>query len=84
MYCFRDFHPEVEESGVFGRIRKTTPLEAVVAEANDWIAEHQIDVINMETVLLPRAGEKPHTNSHFSIHEGTQYTQTVRVWYRAT
>ncbi|HBH53888.1 MAG TPA: hypothetical protein DDY91_18540 [Planctomycetaceae bacterium] len=83
MFCFRDFQPKVEELSFFGMIRKGTTLEAVMAEANAWIAEHQIDVINIETVLLPWGGVNSKPDSHFSTNEGTQFLQTVRVWYQA-
>jgi hypothetical protein len=38
MFYFKDFRPKIEQLRLFGKIRKATDLEELVAEANAWIA----------------------------------------------
>jgi len=86
MLCYHDFKPRVNQtSNVLGIIQKATTLDEVVAEANAWIAENKVTVLNIETLIMPWTGNNTRTvGSHFGYAEGMQVLQTVRVWYRAT
>ena len=83
----KDFVPEKSKGGMFksGRIQS---FQEVLEAANLWIKENPaIDVLNVETVVLP--------NIHESDEEGSMDTelwtggessshwyQLLRVWYR--
>ena len=84
---FRDFVPDdITPTLALGRRYET--LATVVERVNAWIAADAIDVINLETLLLPggpaRGGE---TALQVVLDVGplavTQWFQAVRVWYRA-
>lgn len=86
MIAYQDFVPKVADRGGLLRAAKFDTLRAAVLEANRWIKERQIQVINIETVALP--------NIHASWEEGsedaclrssgemsTTWHQFIRVWY---
>jgi hypothetical protein len=85
MLAFRDFAPEVVKEGRWFTPPTFESLEAALKAANAWIAEESINVVNVETVVLP--------NIHAPFEEGTQdpelaqanyarWYQFIRVWYR--
>jgi hypothetical protein len=78
---FRDFFPREMDSSFF--FTKYAPLEDTVAKANEWIASEGVDVLNVETVLLPGVGRSRKTTGTVQTtggHDG--WYQVVRVWYR--
>ena len=93
MLRYRDFAPRVlEEAALLSRARYDTFDHAVEA-AGAWIKENNIDVVNIETVVLPNLGtarmldpEPPRTtNSPVLDDYGARYgswNQFVRVWHR--
>ena len=83
MIKFRDFSPPVKELGLLGRPR-LAPFERAVESANGWIEAFHIDVVNIETVLLPNAWNDTATAEAEleETAEETRWYQIVRVWYR--
>lgn len=87
MILFRDFVPEqIKAPGLF-QAAQYSPLSESLKEANAWIEEFQIDVVNFETVVLP--------NIHSPHEEGSKdpglrtagemmamWHQFIRVWFR--
>lgn len=83
----RDFVPTKGKGGMF-KSGKVQHFDEVFAEMNQWLHDNQeIEVINIETVVLP--------NIHDSNEEGSQDTelwtggesssqwyQLLRVWYK--
>ena len=83
----KDFVPQKTKGGMF-KSGKIQSFQETLDDANNWIAENtQINVLNVETVVLP--------NIHESDEEGSQDTelwtggessshwyQLVRVWYK--
>lgn len=87
MIKFNDFVPELEDKGGLFRKVSFEEFEHAVQRANEWITENKIDVLNVETVVLP--------NIHSRFEEGstdvqlkasgtaqTDWHQFIRVWYR--
>lgn len=84
MLAFRDFAPRKETPAGWFTVGTWEPFEAALAEANDWIAREGIDIINVETLLVPHqqaSSEDPAW--HFLAHRGVPvFRQVIRVWYR--
>ena len=85
MLAFRDFAPQVLKEGGWFTPAAFENFDAAVKAANAWIGDESIDVVNVETVVLP--------NIYAPFEEGTQdpelshtnyarWYQFVRVWYR--
>jgi len=84
--AFEDFEPRVVEAGGFLSAPTYETVREALADANAWIEERGIRVINVETVVLP--------NVHAPHEEGTEdpslrvsgdfaarWHQFIRVWY---
>jgi hypothetical protein len=79
---FRDFFPRETDSSFF--FTKFAPLEDTVAQVNAWIARDGVDVLNVETVLMPSVSHTRATTGTLRTSEhGNDWYQVVRVWYRA-
>ena len=73
MIKYKDFSPQVTERGLLGRPKKVETVQAIINSANQWINDNSIEVINIETVVLPR---------YFGIDEHATWHQFIRVWYK--
>ncbi len=98
MLTFQDFVPQAHrETELRWNLRKVHHVESgsfeeVVAAANAWIEEEEIEVFQLETVVLPNIwapGEGGSTDGALAIqHTGDQnprfshWHQFLRVWYR--
>ncbi len=61
MIKFADFLPKVTEKGGIFKAEKRQLLAEPIKRANEWIDRDNIDVVNIETVVLPNIhnpGEK--------------------------
>ena len=76
----RDFIPKTL-SKHWSRGIQTESFDAAIAAANDWIAAENIDVINVETIVLPIA-EDDATESPLITGAPLLQRQFIRVWYR--
>jgi hypothetical protein len=47
----KDFFPQVVKSGLLSDQIET--IAEVVSRTNDWIAENKVQVLNVETIMLP-------------------------------
>lgn len=83
----KDFVPEIINAGGFFTQAKAQEFQTCIDLANEWIAGQEIELINIETVVLP--------NIHDELEEGSMDTnldtlgdttsswnQFIRVWYR--
>ena len=48
----KDFVPEIIKKGGFFTVAKAQEFQACLDQANEWISNHQIEVINIETVVI--------------------------------
>ena len=58
-----------------------------MAGANEWIAENGVDVVNIETVVLPEIWEKDEEGTtdvdiRTSGECSSYWHQFIRVWYK--
>ncbi len=96
MIAFKDFVPQPlnytgPPKGLFGSLKvpQFETFEEAVAAANAWIAQEAIQVIHLETVVLPHLSiqdAKDVSKTAQAIVEGHKvafWEQFVRVWYEA-
>lgn len=76
--AYQDFTPAVLEEKLLST--KCEDLPPIVARANEWIQSHTVQVINLETVDMPRGGD-----AHNMVDDGAGSTayRLLRVWYQA-
>jgi hypothetical protein len=87
MIAYRDFAPRQLTAPALLRPATLESLDEALAAANDWIETEKVDVVNVETVVLPNVWS-PHqkgttdpqmiTQSEFAV----AWNQFIRVWYR--
>jgi hypothetical protein len=84
MIEFKDFAPQIKKKGIF-RTDFQTFAEALSA-ANEWIAANQIDVVNIETVVLPKIWSEDGTTDTDLTTSGemmSSWCQFIRIWYNS-
>jgi hypothetical protein len=94
MIKYKDFAPRITERGPFGGPAEYESFSEVVSEVNQWIESTTIQVINVETVVLPDRIEGTSDGDYgltvsnsfhpVMISQGVTINcfQCVRVWYR--
>ena len=87
MIAFHDFIPRRQGKRLLGMLTDYENLHELVSRVNLWIEQHQIDVLNVETVVvtsLPNETEaSPKVRMDSQANVSSTY-QIVRVWYRET
>ena len=86
MLKYRDFVPrQLKAPGVFDQGEHESFDHAVVA-ANDWISNNSIQLVSLETVVLPNIWSRWEDGSaDASIGTGdspSRWHQFLRCWYR--
>jgi hypothetical protein len=87
MIAYRDFAPRQLSAPALMQPASYESLEQALAAANEWIAANGIDVINVETVILPNLWG-PHSHGSSDPNRVVQpsfttaWNQFIRVWYR--
>jgi hypothetical protein len=87
MIAFKDFAPQQTSPPGLLKAAEFESLVATVAAANAWIDGHGIDVVYVETVVLPNVWS-PHSSGTDDPNQILQggfaeaWNQFVRVWYR--
>lgn len=89
---FKDFAPRFRQTNAtFLDLKITSPefesFDACVDAARAWIAENNVEVISIETVVLPNIyepSEQGTTDADLETTDEvhTHWYQFVRVWYR--
>jgi len=89
MLKYKDFVPkQIASPGVFAEGEHETFDDAVEA-ANRWLANHDVKLVNLETVVLPNIWSKWEDGSKdASIGTGndlvSRWHQFLRCWYQTT
>ena len=80
MIAFCDFIPQRQSK------REWENFHELVSRVNRWIEQQHIDVLNIETVLVPNlpvdTAESRWVRSDLSVSITLSTYQIVRVWYR--
>ena len=82
---YKDFFPVVLKSGFFSTEHEALP--ATVARASEWVSEAGIQVINVETVVLPTiesVEDASQVGIRTSGERSSHWYQIVRVWYESS
>ncbi len=85
MIAFQDFVPQRQGRRLLGLLSDYENLQELVTRVNQWIEHHQIDVLNVETLVvtnLPKDNEESPRTQMDSQGTATSTYQIVRVWYR--
>jgi hypothetical protein len=89
MLAFRDFAPRNQAPPSWRQgAGAWESLEAALAAANTWIESEHVEVVNVETVVLPCHVDTPAfqgTTEPAAVVNGQHWwicKQFVRVWYR--
>ena len=79
MIAYRDFAP--------GQVTAPALMQPALAGANAWIGSNAIDVLSVETIVLPNLWT-PHSEGTADPNRVLQpgfaqaWNQFIRVWYR--
>jgi hypothetical protein len=82
--AFQDFVPALLKPGFF--TNEYESLVQTVDRANQWIAEANVEVINVETVQIPNITKNEDSIQNAARTSGDMssfWFQVVRVWYYA-
>jgi len=82
--AFKDFFPRVTHSGFLSSEYES--FNQVVNRANEWMAGSGVQVLNIETLVLPNVNtedEAMQTNIRTSGEMSSYWRQMLRVWYEA-
>jgi hypothetical protein len=92
MIACRDFAPQQVEAPnqwmeqiTLAEQGKHESLQAAIAAANEWISKENLEVVSVETVVLPNIWERDEQGTQdVSLRLGNwpRWHQFVRVWYR--
>jgi len=88
MIRYRDFAPRRTPGGLLHADRYES-FDGAVSAAEAWIIESKVDVISLETVVLPNIWSKDEQGTTDASVETEQamtavneWNQFLRVWYR--
>jgi len=83
----KDFVPEIIKRGGFFSSAKAQEFQTCLDHANQWISDENVEVVNIETVVLPNIHdelEEGSMDTNLDTHGDTtsNWNQFVRVWYK--
>jgi hypothetical protein len=86
MLRYYDFVPKQIKAEGFLSPAEYATFDAALAEANNWIKENNIRVVNIETVVLPNIWTRFEAGSSDSAlgisgDSPSHWHQVLRVWY---
>ncbi|MEO8497073.1 MAG: hypothetical protein ABI614_18530 [Planctomycetota bacterium] len=88
MIQFRDFVPEMLSAPALFKAGEYESMAAALTAANAWIKANDIQIVNVETVVLPNIWSR-YEEGTADVALGTSgempshWHQFVRVWYQA-
>ena len=87
MIAFHDFIPQRQGRRLLGLLTDYENLHELVTRVNLWIEQHQIDVLNVETLVVTSLPNEAEANPKVQMGSQANVSSTyqiVRVWYRET
>ena len=86
MIDFRDFAQELIEPAHFLRPAVYGDFGEVLRLANEWIASEKIQVLNIETVVLPNLDNPREDGTEdpeiTTFSSNNSWNQFIRVWFK--
>jgi hypothetical protein len=76
---FEDFFPEIKSRG-FWSTTKYASVSETLAQANRWVTHNRIEVLNIETVVLPVISNSSATGAIVTVQQAN-WCQIIRVWH---
>lgn len=89
MFRHEDFVPKMTKPGALFSPAEHESFDVALAEANRWIQEKGVRVVNIETVVLPNIWSR-YENGSNDTSLGTSgespsfWHQFIRVWYETS
>ncbi len=77
-FAFRDFAPKQNRPSGFFQSAEYDNLMEAVRYANQWVVDHEVEVVNIETVVFPYFHAQTATTEQAASQEWYQF---IRVWY---
>ncbi len=82
-----DFTPQITKKGGMFSSTEVEKFSDIVHQLNDWIAETKVEIINIETVVLPNIHDKDEEGSDDTMltlggQSNSSWYQFIRVWYK--
>lgn len=87
MIQFRDFVPKMLSAPALFKAGEYESIEAALVAANAWIVENNLQIVNVETVVLPNIWSR-YEEGTTDVALGTSgempshWHQFVRIWYQ--
>jgi hypothetical protein len=87
MIAYRDFAPEQLSAPALLKAATFASLDDALANANEWIDNSGVDVVNVETVILPNlwgpcSKGTVDPNRVLQSDFAVAWNQFIRVWFR--
>jgi hypothetical protein len=87
MICYRDFVPDMLQPPGFLSPAEHESFDAALEDANQWVAQNKVRVLNVETVVLPNIWsrfEEGTTDGALgtSGEQPSHWHQFIRIWYQ--
>ncbi|MEP5613937.1 MAG: hypothetical protein ABJP45_16920 [Cyclobacteriaceae bacterium] len=81
-----DFTPKVTKKGGLFKSTEIEKFQDIVDTMNDWRKTNSVDVINIETVVLPNIHEADEEGSEDTMlgtgrESSSHWYQLIRIWY---
>lgn len=88
MIDFRDFFPLEQSKRLGGMVKDFEHLREMMVRVNAWIAAENVDVVSVETIIMPRNTQSEHDQAKAKIDaygngSSLYHYQMLRVWFRA-
>ncbi len=87
MIKFKDFMPNVTEKNFAGLTTRSDSLFVTMKRVNHWIDSNSVEILNVETIMIPCGQKESSVVSDEGLYATTAYlghmrSQGVRVWYQ--
>jgi hypothetical protein len=76
----KDFIPKITSHGSWVKLQKYSPVSEMLPRMNQWMTQHRIEVLNIETIRLLAISHPDNRQSNVNVGE----YELIRVWYSAS